>query len=303
VLEAGVEEERQTLDRILAAGIDQGWFLRAGEDELVIPSPAEAEHLHRLAAQREPVHPTAQDPWATGSPPVQAILGTGSGWVVLTQRCDLIRSYRLEPLVEVARATLLNGSPAAAAKSNSPRLIAFAEAENSAVWAGDLRQRAWLPKVKLPEQSDLTCAIDTERARKRFRLRLGQRYWRDPVPDDLVATLQEPLHKVLEQSASRIAKLRNFSMWLGQRVERDRVLVIAVASEERHEEAEQDWDELMQLLRKKAPNAHALIESEESGVYRSSDVSLALWLDTFKFDFDELSYGRRADDDHAVPDL
>jgi hypothetical protein len=81
------------------------------------------------------------------------------------------------------------------------------------------------------------------------------------------------------------------------------VLVIAVASEERHKEAEQDWDQLMRLLKEKAPKAHALIEPEESGVYGSSDVSLALWLDTFKFDFDELSYGRRADDDHAVPDL
>jgi hypothetical protein len=142
VLEAGVEEEQRTLDRILAAGIDQGWFLRAGEDELVIPSPAEAEHLHRLAAQREPVHPAEQDPWATRPPPAEAIPGTESGWVVLTQRCDLIRNYRLEPLVEVARATLLDGATAAAAKSNSPRLIAFAEAENGAVWAADLRQRA-----------------------------------------------------------------------------------------------------------------------------------------------------------------
>jgi hypothetical protein len=117
VLEAGPEDEQQTLDRILTAGIDQGWFLRASEDKLVIPSPAESQHLHRLAAKREAVRPTAQDPWATGSPPARAIPGTGSGWVVLTQRCDLIRSYRLEPLVEVARATLLDGSDSASSRT------------------------------------------------------------------------------------------------------------------------------------------------------------------------------------------
>ncbi len=207
----------------------------------------------------------------------------------------------MEPIVELARARTVEGPDAAAAKTNSPRLVAFAEGADGVVWAADLRQRAWIPKLNLPLQPDLTQPIARDRARKHFRLRLGGRYWRDPVPDDLVNALQRPLRDAVKGSTSRISKLRNFLMWLGLRTDGEQALVIAVASDDRRAEAEADWLELMSHLESSKPDAHALIEPHESGVYSVSEVSLDLWLRSFKFDFDEVTYSRRADDGHAEP--
>jgi hypothetical protein len=80
------------------------------------------------------------------------------------------------------------------------------------------------------------------------------------------------------------------------------VLILAIAAEGREAEAERDWGELLDLLRRRAPRARDLIEDNESGVYSHDDVSLALWLDSFKFDLDELTYSRRAEPDQATPD-
>ena len=41
--------------------------------------------------------------------------------------------------------------------------------------------------------------------------------WRDPVPDDLVETLQRPLIGVVKGSRPRVALFENFTKWLGIR--------------------------------------------------------------------------------------
>jgi hypothetical protein len=295
-------EEQRTLGSILESGLDQGWFLRPSDDLLLNPTPAELVRFYNVVSARDIVRPTCPDPWATSAPAARPIPGPQPGWVILTQRCDLIGAYANEPLVEFARATQVDGPAAATAKANSARSIAFADAGGGALWAADLRQRVWLPKTLLLDQPDLTPAIEGDRAQKRFRLRLGQRYWRDPVPDDLVDALQRPLRDAVKNSAQRIATLRNFTMLLGLRNDDGRVLVLAVAEEGRETEAESDWGQLMELLRRRAPGAHALIDADSSGVYTHEDISLGLWLDSFKFDFDELTYSRRADPEHATPE-
>jgi hypothetical protein len=293
--------EQDTLRCILEADLDQGWFLRPLAEELLNPSPAEMTRFYDALSERGGVSPDCDDPWAAGAPSARPIPGTDPGWVVLTQRCDLVRAFVTEPLVELARASRLQGSDAAAAKTNSPRSIFLADAGDGHVGAVDLRQRAWMPKTRLLTQADLTPAIAGERGQKRFRLRLGQRYWRDPVPDDLVEALQRPLRDAVRGSAARIATLRNFSMLLGRRSDGDRVIVFAVAEDGRVDEADRDWNELLDVLRNRAPAAHARID-EDSGVYSSDDVPLGLWLDSFKFDFDELSYSRKAGADQVAPD-
>lgn len=300
VLTTDPAAEQEMLRRVLEAGLDQGWFLRPPAGELLNPSPPEMVRFCDALSTRDAVSPGCADPWAVSAPAARPIPGREPGWVILTQRCDLVRAFVSEPLVELARAATLDGPAAAASKTNSPRSVFFAEAEGGGVWAVDLRQRAWIPKMRLVEQPDLTPAIEGGRSQKRFRLRLGQRYWRDPVPDDLVETLQRPLRHTLRGSAARIATLRNFTMLLGQRSEGDRVLVLAVAEDGRTAEAESDWIDLMDLLSNREPAAHARID-EASGVYSSDDVPLGLWLDSFKFDFDELTYSSKADGDHATP--
>jgi hypothetical protein len=150
VLAAASAEEQKTLVGILESGLDQGWFLRPSSDALVNPPAAKLTRFYDLVAARDAVRPTCADPWATSIPAAQPIPRREPGWVVLTQRCDLVSAYATEALVEVARATIVKGPAAAAAKANSPRSIGFADAGGGAIRAADLRQRAWLPTPQAP---------------------------------------------------------------------------------------------------------------------------------------------------------
>lgn len=160
----------------------------------------------------------------------------------------------------------------------------------------DLRRRAWLPKHLLPHQRAVQ-PVTTTRARKRLRLRLGQRYWRDPVPDDLVRDVQRPLRAALRSSRSGVRLGGYFSEWLGVR-EGDQVLVLAILGDGKdRREAESAFDQILAKLRPEVRRRLA----PESSVVGVFDISLGLWLEAFKFDFDDISYSSRADDDHATP--
>lgn len=212
------------------------------------------------------------------------------------------RAYRREPLIELARARLITESgDARTARLNPPRLIAFADGPNKATWAADLRQRAVIPKHRLLAQPGLVQPIGDEHRRKQFRLRLGQRYWRDPVPTELVESLQRPLVGVIGRSATRSVFAERFVALLGIRPTSGQVIVVAVRAPGSDEQAEKDWRELSALLEEHEPAAAALIGPEESGVYGVDDVSLGFWLDSFKFDLDEITYGKKASVEQADP--
>lgn len=299
LLACSEEREREALDKILTDGHDQGWVLSDCADDVLTVTPAQAETLHRRADQRARTEPSVSDPWSEQPPSALPIPDAAEHWAILTQRCDLVRSIAVEPLIEIARVVKLESGAAAAAKTNSPRLVFLTDAADGSVWAADLRQRAFMSKLSVLSMT-ATPAVAGARAQKRFRLRLGQRYWRDPVPDDLVESLQRPLINAVRTSRTRIARFENFSMWLGLRGESG-VVVIAVAQEDRKAGAEEDWGAVVNLLSEKAPQAVELLDLDESGVFTADDVPLSLWLDTFKFDFDELTYARRAADSSAEP--
>jgi len=218
--------EREVLDRILASGIDQGAFVRPPQHQLAVVADERLARLLRDVSARASCSPGVEDPFFDRDPPQGPIDGDEPGWVVLTQRCDLIRAYRIEPLVELARAEPVTDRDILdQARSNSPRYIVLAERPDGA-WVIDLRRRAWLPKHLLPDQ-DAVQPLATARARKRLRLRLGQRYWRDPVPDDIVRDVQRPLREALRRSRTRVRLGGYFSDWLGVR-DGDKVLVLAI---------------------------------------------------------------------------
>jgi hypothetical protein len=303
LLASGADEEQEVLHQILRSGVDQGCFCRPGDDDLLTPSHGELQRFLDAAEDRPDVALTEEDPWAVTELPTSGIEADEPGWVVLPQRCDLVRCYRREPLVEVARGRLITEpGEARAARLNSPRWVAFADGPGKSSWAADLRHRAVIAKHRLLDQPDLVQPIPDSRRRKQFRLRLGQRYWRDPVPTDLVETLQRPLVKVLTRSASRTALTEKFVALLGLRVDDGQVVVAAVLDAQAdRREAEDEWREIVDLLTEHEAEAAALIEPEESGVYDVNDLSLGYWLDAFKFDLDEVTYGKKAAGDQAEP--
>jgi hypothetical protein len=284
------------LDRILASGVDQGSFLRPSQDQLVVLDDEGLGRLLEDVSTRRPCSPSIEDPFADRDRPAAAIDGDKPGWVVLTQRCDLIRAYQVEPLVELARAEpVTDDRILEQARSNSPRYVFLAERPDGA-WVIDLRRRAWLPKHLLADQSAVQ-PLTNARAVKRLRLRLGQRYWRDPVPDDIVRDVQRPLRDALRRSRARVRLAGHFTEWLGVR-DGDKVLVLAILGEDKdRREAETAFDDLLANL---PPEVRARL-APESAVVDVNDISFGLWLDSFKFDFDEISFGRRAAEDHATP--
>jgi hypothetical protein len=284
------------LDRILVSGVDQGCFLRPPPDHLAVLDDEEMGRLLEDVSARSDCRPSLEDPFLDQDPPTAAMDGDEPGWVVLSQRCDLIRAYRVEPLVELARVEpVTDEGIIVQARSNSARYVLLADRADGA-WVVDLRRRACLPKHLLPDEA-FARPVSAARAVKRFRLRLGQRYWRDSVPDDIVRDVQLPLRDAIRRSSSRVRKAGYFSEWLGLR-DGDKVLVLAILGEGKdRREAEAAFDELLASL---APELQDRL-APESAVVDVDDIPLGLWLDAFKFDFDEISYGRRADEDHATP--
>lgn len=291
-------DERIILDRILASGVDQGCFLRPSLDQLAVVGDERLGRLLQDVSSRPACRPSISDPYADEDPPTSDIDGDEPGWVVLTQRCDLIRAYQVEPLVELARVAVVTDERILQqARSNSPRYVLLAERPDGA-WVIDLRHRGWLPKHLLPDQVVVRPVSDA-RAVKRLRLRLGQRYWRDPVPDDIVRDVQQPLRDALRGSHAKVARAGYFSEWLGLR-DGDKVLVLPILGDGKdRREAEAAFGEVLASL------SHDVRErlAPESSVVGVDDISLGLWLDSFKFDFDEITYGRRADEEHATPNL
>lgn len=236
------------LDGILVSGIDQGSFLRPRQDQIAVIGDEALGRLLDDVSGRPACGLGVADPFAGQDLPVIAIQGDEPGWVVLMQRCDLIRDYRLEPLVELARAGPVTDRPMLdQARSNSPGYV-FLAARPDGAWIVDLRRRAWLPKHLLPSQNDAQSLPDA-RARKRFRLRIGQRYWRDPVPDDIVRDIQRPLHDALDRSRLRVRLGGHFSEWLAIR-DGDKVLVLAILGNGKdRREAETAFEELLTMLK------------------------------------------------------
>jgi hypothetical protein len=302
LIDAGADDEGAVLHGILERGVDQGWFCRPNDGEMVAATMPELESFYELISSRPQVALKQDDPWEAEDPPVIEIEGQEPGWIVVTQRCDLVRSYCQEPLVELARGRLVTDTgEARAARLNSPRLIAVADGPKKSAWAADLRQRALLPKDVLLQQ-ELFQPVRNSRARKALRLRLGQRYWRDPVPSHLVETLQRPLIQALSKSKSRAATAENFEALLGEQLDDGTVLVMAiVASGKSRDDAESDWNEVIEILGNTNPEALRVIEPIESGVYSRIDLSLDQWLSMFKFDLDEVTYGKKASDKQAEP--
>ena len=292
------EQECITLNAILLSGIDQGWLLRLEFDQLVSDC-AVIDAVLAAIADRDQAWPDQPDPWGHRLPAVPSDLGVDPAWVVLSQRCDLIRGYVLEPFVELARARrVTDKAQARAAQMNSNRLIAIAS-DDSGTFVADMRTRAWLPKYLLPSIESAHASIGEPVGHKRFRHRIGGRYHRDAVPDDLRNALAVPLSKAFRKG-TRNRLLRHFSLLLGQRAG-DKVLVLAIINPEASEEAALlDWEEAVAELRRISPEAHAMVDPDSQAL-AEVDLSVSDWLDSFKFDFDDLTYGAPASSEQLPP--
>lgn len=291
------DQERDVLNRILTRGYDQGCFLRPPAGSLLSVSTAALHTALEALSDRDGTEPSEADPFESEPVPAGAINGSGEGQVVLTQRCDLVRGFCDEPLIELARASLVEEHAViTAAKQNSPRLIHLCDHANGA-WVIDLRNRSVLAKHHLIEH-EVVLPVAPGRPRRDLALRLHRRYSRDAIPDDIVREFQRPLVEWLRDKKARRRKTELFSEFLVQRSPDGALLVLGVIGADRSRvDAEKAFRELMEGFAQKT----AMTIAPESDAVTEDDLPLGLWKRAHKLDLDQLSRGSKASKESAEP--
>jgi hypothetical protein len=294
------DDEVRLLDDIKTRGYDQGSFLRPAPDQLLpVSDPDVTDAIFKAVAGRPSCEAAAHDPFE--NVPVEAvpIPGTEPGYVVATQRCDLVRPLVTEPLVELLYTELWHEKERIdGAKKLSSRFIHIADREEGGAWVADLRRRATLAKDCL-NKHDPVLAIDAVRMRKRFKLRLGQRYTRDALPRD-VADQLAPLLKFLRKNATNMKLTEPFIDLLAFRKE-GKVEVLAICPAGTDQRAADDaWQELEDAL----PDDYVHENLHEaSRALPMEEVSIVFLLDGWTLDAGDISVNRKASEEHAEPTL
>ena len=239
------------------------------------------------------------DPFSDDGIEAGAIEGHEPGYVVISQRCDLIRCLHDEPFVELAHATFETGTNVInSARKNSSRLLHIADGADGA-WIADLRHRALLAKDQILANAPLN-PVPPGTARRRLKLRIGQRYSRDALPADLVERLQRPVTQTLRKAAPR----RNselFNEWLVFR-DGERVTVQALfdLTKTTQQAADDAYSEIEKALDE---SVRSLIDETNSGAIALQQINLWRYFEGFKMDLDEITYGSKASPHAAKPTM
>lgn len=296
--ELGEDAERQLLDFILREGFDQGCFIRPDPEDLIYGLPDMADRLGRLAA-RAPQEPRVEDPFERSALAETSIEGREPGFMILTQRCDLVRPICQEPCVELAAVHhCVDDATIVAASLNSPRWLRL-DSDDGGAWIVDLRCRALLPKHLLPKTGAAVLPLQEGRARRHLAQRIGRRYSRRPVPTDIVEGIQRPLASYLKSNKKRRRQSELFMEFLAVRRGGEILLLGLIGRDADRVKATIDFRD---ILAKFGPLAGLPIAAESDAV-TAVDIPLDLALDdhTHKLDMDQLTWSSKASEQAAEP--
>lgn len=308
LIDLAAEDEQGLLREIFTGGWDQGCLITDSAD-LRAPelAPHTIKELLERVAGRAHFHPAedSADPFER-EPMPQLIPDEDSGLLVLSQRCDLLKPLRAEPLVEVAIAHRSTEAElvSAARQGGSVCHLHLADhgEEPDGAWLVDLRTRGHLPKHWL-QGREPAHLLAPGRPRRRFAARLGERNSRIPVPTEIVDRFQGRLRGWLYSSAARRAQSAHFSDLLLLETVDEAWAVIAILGEGKDaDRAITDFDALLGAIVERVDDFP--ISSEYSGVLRPEELSHADFLAAHKLDFKRVTYGSKSgDSSQAEPAL
>lgn len=299
------DAEQELLDEILQKGWDQGCLVKLGPDrEPPSLSPAAVQELVRQLQTREVCYPAVADPFETDALACGDPGDLRDGYVVLAQRCDLIKGVAVEPLVAVGRAhrtpdaALISSARAATSATH----LHLANAPEGEAWLLDLRVAGYIPKTWLAD-IDPVHLVDPGLRRRLFARGLGNRSARAPVPNEIVDGLQRPLRDWLYQSATRRKLCEPFSDLLLLPAPADEWALLAVYDIDVDSElATQNFDELFAAIREKVPSFP--LSEEDSDAIPIDQITALDFLSAHRLDFDKVSFGSKSPSgDHAEPRL
>lgn len=277
---AGAAED--LVAHIMSNGFEQGCALPLDAKAFAVGDD-EAEHLSsawtKLSA---PARDRCLDLERQVEPglPQGDLTGVESGFVILTQQCDLVREPKQEPTVEVARVSAHAVKGTSTLRSlRSWRQLVIAEQHGQALIA-DSRRRLLLDKRCLHQYPPLQALPDDGRERRRFAWWAGARYFRRPVPTKLYEEVERPLRDAIEDDAV-FAIADRFLMFMVDHLDPDRPRLIGLFEEE---EGREDMEAAMNELFKKV--AFVGLSADDCEAQSIGQTSIAFFLGSRSYALD-----------------
>ena len=227
-------------------------------------------------------------------------------WVIISQSCELARDIREEPLVQLAllrEAESADDLPNWARNSN--RWIPLDRTGTASRHYVDLRVQAFAAKHVVAEaavQQGVPLDNDNkQRPRTRFALRVGQRFSRNGIPTALIESTVDPLaHRLSADRQTHLEADATFHEWLLERDHPDRLIAVAKA-DPASPELERAEDFFEAFLTALPADLQATLDLDASRVVALEDLQLVLWLDCYKLDLDQLTFGSKGERDSPLP--
>lgn len=303
LLSLDAKAEGELLNQILTSGWDQGCLLELGDGvQLPATSPPAIRLLLERLDGREARYPSEglADPFET-EPLAQGNPGEREeGYLILSQRCDLIKGIATEPLVSVGlafrcdRASLVS---AARAGSSATHLY-LCNVGHGEAWLLDLRSLGYVPKTWLSDRDPIHL-IEPGLARRRFGRGLGARSSRAPLPTELVDRVQNPLRDWLYKGAERRALCEPFSEFLLIEGPDGWGFLAILGEGEDADAAVERFDRLFEQIDAKLDDFP--FDKDASDVIRLDQLSAADYFTAHRLDLDRVTYGSKASAEQASP--
>jgi hypothetical protein len=311
------KEEAELLKGLTESGWEAGCWVRPPSEQILTATHQEVgDFLEQLRSRkgfgREPI----DDPFPNGLPH-EPIEGEEPCYVVLTQRCDIVGLLKVEPLVELAPASICRSKERIAnAWRNSPRDFPIDPRADESFLL-DLRYRFFMSKLDLAELTPKQALPEEEseyKIRQRFVLRTGQRYTRAAVPDMLVEKVVGPLRDLVNGDKEANELFMEWSLFHGgHREQKPGVHAVyklnidetldeveqARMEEEIRERAEDKFQELIEALPEEAKAALDLDDDHRTQAVAETDLTVARWRLSWKLEWDDESFS--GDTDAATP--
>lgn len=288
------QSEREILDRILRGGWDLGAVFSLVGDRTPPPlSPTCIWVLHEKLGSRPALYPDGPDPFEAEPPPRGHHPDASDAYIVLNQRCDLIKGIAKEPLVKVAPARPIADRDLAASIANRTNAThAFLERDaDGRVWASDLRMSGYVPKTWLKDPSP-HFPLAPGWPRRRLGLEVAGRYSRAPVPTHVVEGLQRPVQRLYKQPDFRDCT-ELFSELIVLPDDNGRWQLIAVTDMGVDaDEAAKDFDVMLGLILGEIGDFP--LDRDGSDALRVDELSVADYFASFTLDMSRITYGQKA---------
>jgi hypothetical protein len=310
------EQEAELLKRLNDEGWEPGCWIRPDAELIVRTTQPEVDSfLEEMRMRKNPQRGIFADHFPDGLPRAP-IEGDAPCYIVLSQRCDIVNTFTKEPLIELAPANVCTDQQRIDnGWRNSPREFPVDPRENPTHLV-DLRYRFFISKLdvlELPLRQALAPDDPEYRVRERFVLRVGQRYTRAAVPEELVVKVAGPLRDQTKNNSELNALFYEWAFYHGgkrsqppgiiavYRIDVDESLDQDERAEQEHVVRQRAEDMFQTVIDQLPADAKALLDLDDERTYAVSETEhpVAKWRQSWKLEWDDESFG--GDPDAAVP--